>query len=227
MSRPLSRPYRCRLGAPVIDRVDPRIFRLTYFLACMDCTYCDDGCCQYGVDIEMTRVAAIDRYRAELEAFLGVTRDQWFREAPGDFGVRDEPEYPGVKYTRTQVVDPPAGRSYPSESVCVFLDRTGRGCRLHRFALDRGIDVHEIKPLMCTLFPASFEKGELRPPSEFDEPDGLACRGPGGTVYRGSRTDLLHYFGPELVAELDAMERDEAAVVRAGGSIPLPLCAPS
>ena len=92
MTLPLSRPYPCRFGAPVIDRVDPRIFRLTYFKECMACTFCHDGCCQWGVDIELPRVAAIERHRAELEAYLGVPRSRWFREDPSDFGVLDEPD---------------------------------------------------------------------------------------------------------------------------------------
>jgi Fe-S-cluster containining protein len=227
MTLPLSRPYPCRFGAPVLDRVDPRIFRLTYFKECMACTSCHDGCCQWGVDVELPRVAAIERHRAELEAYLGVPRSRWFREDPDDFGVLDEPQYPGGKYTRTQVVDAPGGRSYPSGTVCVFLDHSDRGCRLHRFALERGIDPHEIKPMMCLLFPASFENGELLPPVEFEEEDGLACRGPGGTIYQGSRADLLYYFGAELVAELDALERAELAGANPGGPIPLPLCSSS
>lgn len=226
MARPLSRPYRCRFGAPVLDHVDPQIFHLTYFLACMECTFCHDGCCQYGVDIEAPRVAAIERHRTELEAYLGLPREAWFREDPADFGVLDEPQYPGGKYTRTQVVDPPDGRTYTSGTVCVFLDPAGRGCRLHRFALERGIDVHEIKPMMCLLFPVSFEDGVLRAPLEFEDPEGLVCRGPGGSLYRGARADLLYYFGEEMVAELDAMEREEAAAARADGSIPLPICSP-
>ena len=226
MSVPLSRPYTCRFGAPVLDRVDPRIFTLTYFGVCMDCTFCKDACCQYGADTEMPRVAALERYQTELEAYLGVPRSGWFREDPEDFGVLPEAEYPGGAYTRTQVVDLPEGRSPHTEWACVFLDPTpgARGCRIHRFALERGIDVHDIKPMVCLLFPASFKEGELIPAYEFELEDELVCQGPGPTIYRSSRADIEWYFGPDLVAELDEMEKLHAVAVEKTGAIPLPVC---
>ena len=108
---PLSRAYVCVDGAPVIDRVDPRIFTLTYFSRCLDCTFCHDACCQYGADTEMVRVEALEPYTADLEQYLGLPADQWFRTDEDDFGVLDESDYPGGRYTRTQVSELPAGRS--------------------------------------------------------------------------------------------------------------------
>ncbi|MGL6076914.1 MAG: YkgJ family cysteine cluster protein [Fimbriiglobus sp.] len=205
MVRPLSREYPCVFGAPVLSQVDPRLFQLTYFGHCMDCTFCHDACCQYGADTEMPRVAALEKYQAELEAYLNMPRSEWFREDPEDFGILEEPEYPGGLYTRTQVMEMKAGRSQHNEWGCVFLDQDGRGCRIHRFALERGIDVHTIKPMVCLLFPASFSQGVLTPAYEFDIEDELICEGPGPTIYEMARPDILWYFGPELVAELDAM----------------------
>ena len=224
MARPLSREYACVFGAPVLAAVDPRLFQLTYFAACMDCTFCKDACCQYGADTELPRVAALEGIAPELEAYLGVPRSEWFREDPEDFGTLDEPEYPGGRYTRTQVVELPAGRSEHNEWACVFLDPAGRGCRIHRFALERGIDVHAIKPMVCLLFPASFDKGVLCPAYEFDLEDELVCQGPGPTIYRASRDDIRWYFGDELVAELDAIEPEYAGkpAVPGGRAIALP-----
>lgn len=222
MSVPLSRAYPSRYGAPVIDRFDARIFRLTYFAQCMDCTFCADSCCQYGVDVEVPKIEALEAHRADLEAYLGVPRSQWFREDPDDFGIEPEPDYPGGAYTRTAVVPLPPGRSAHNEEACVFLDPIGRGCRIHGFALERGIDVHDIKPMVCLMFPVLHSEGELVPAIEFDEGI-LACEGPGESLYRSSRQDLAYYFGPELVAELDAFEavmpRAEPADVP--GRIPL------
>jgi Fe-S-cluster containining protein len=193
----------------------------------MACTTCQDACCRFGVDIDVDRVRAIERYREELENYLGILRSDWFREDPEDFGIQDEHEYPGGKYTRTQVVDLPAGRSPHSTEACIFLDPQSRGCRLHRFALERGIDVHEIKPLICLIFPVSFEDGVLEPPIEFEEPGDLVCAGAGRTAYRGARDELLYYFGSEFVSELDAMEREalREQAVPARRIIPLPVYA--
>ena len=83
---------------------------------------------------------------------------------------------------------------------------------LHRYALEKGIDYHEVKPLMSSLFPLSFEGGEggetgctLRAAGEVEDEE-LVCLDEGPTIYRGARDELLYYFGQELVAELDAME---------------------
>lgn len=222
MSVPLSRAYPSRYGAPVIDRFDPRIFRLTFFAKCMDCTFCHDDCCRYGVDVELPKVAALDAIRDELEPYLGVPRSAWFRDDPDDFGVEPEPDYPGGAYTRTAVAALPDERSPHADEACVFLDPVGRGCRIHRFALERGIDVHEIKPMVCLMFPVLHAEGQLIPAVEFDE-DLLVCEGPGETLYRAAREDLLYYFGPELIAELDAFEAvlPGADAAAANGRIPL------
>jgi Fe-S-cluster containining protein len=222
--RPLSRPYQCVFGVPGIDHVDPRIFRLTYFARCMDCTFCHDACCMVGADVEKARADEILKHRAELEEYTGWGREWWFRTDPSDVGWKDEPEYPGGAYTRTQVVDLPAGRSPHNESGCVFLDPAGRGCLLHRFALDRGIDVHTIKPMVCLLFPLSFDKGILEPAYEFNHKGELICVGPGETLYRSARDDVRWYFGPEMVAELDRIEAEEAAPATGSGTIPLRVC---
>jgi Fe-S-cluster containining protein len=203
----LSRAYTCVDGAPTIDRVDPRIFTLTYFQNCLGCTFCHDSCCQYGADAEWPRVEALEPYRAELEAYTGVPAAGWFRTDEDDFGVLDEAEYPGGRYTRTQVAEVTPDRSPLNEWACVFLDRSpaGRGCLIHRFALERGIDVHAIKPMVCLLFPVSFADAALIPAYEFELDGELACEGRGDPLYRGARDDLRHYFGPDLVAELDAL----------------------
>ncbi len=205
MLLPLSRAFTCRFGAPVLDRVDPRIFTLTSYAYCMKCGFCQDSCCQYGADTEMPRVKALEAYQAELETYLGIPRERWFREDPEDFGVLPEAEYPGGEYTRTAVEDLPAGRSSHNEEACVFLDRVGRGCKIHAFALERGIVVHEIKPMICLLFPLSFEHGVLKPAYEFDIDD-LVCQGPGPSLYQAAREDALYYFGPDMIAELDRMQ---------------------
>jgi|LakMenEpi03Aug12_release.lakeMendotaPanAssembly.Ray.scaffolds.fasta_scaffold726493_1 Fe-S-cluster containining protein len=205
MSVALSRQYLHRFGAPLISRVDPRIFSLSHHSQCMDCTYCHDSCCQFGADIELPRVAAMEKYQAELEAYLGVPRSEWFWEHEDDFGIHSEPEYPGGQYTRTAVVPLPAGRSAHNGEACIFLDPVNRGCRIHRFALERGIDVHEIKPMICLMFPVLFEHGELRPAIEFDDQD-LVCEGPGESLYRSARQELLYYFGDDFIAEMDQLE---------------------
>ena len=195
---PLSRPYPSRDGAPVLDRVDLAVFTERYFARCMACTFCGDDCCSYGVDVEAHgRLLA---HADGLEAFVGIPRARWFT---GEW--REDPEVPGGLNTRTAVVD---GR-------CVFLNRAGRGCLLHAFALERGLDYHDVKPMISSLFPVTFDAGLLRPSFEVQERS-LVCGGEGPTLYAAARGELAHYFGEGLVAELDALAPRPLPLATAG-----------
>ena len=183
----LSRAYACRLGAPVLGRVDPAIFRHRYFAACLDCGFCADQCCSYGVDIDADNIAALTSLGPAFEAFVGVAAADWFtpeRIADGEF--------PSGFSARTRSRD----------GKCVFANRAGRGCRIHAWCLDHGLDYHRFKPLVSTLFPVTFEAGALVPSAEAVDAS-LICAGRGPTLYQGARTELAYYFGTDFVAELD------------------------
>ena len=202
--RDLTRVYLAVTGEPKLKRVDTAIFARRYFTNCLDCTYCDDWCCSFGVDVDLENVERLKKHADGIEAFTGIPRTQWLD------GIHvPDPDYPGGGNQRTNAVD----------GGCIFLDRGtssaprknwgGRGCMLHRYALDAGIDYHEVKPLMSSLFPLSFEGGEggctLRTAGEVEDEE-LVCLDEGPTIYRGGRNELLHYFGAEMIAELDALE---------------------
>ncbi len=222
MTVPLSRPYPSRYGAPVLDRVDPKIFTLRYYTDCMGCEYCHDSCCQYGADIETPRIVALEPHVAALEPLVGVPRAKWFRDDPDDIGVVAEPEYPGGEYTRTAVVPLPPGRSPHNTEACVFLDPVGRGCIIHRFALERNLDVHDIKPMVCLFFPLSHGDGELKPALEFEIED-LICEGAGRTLYESTRDEVIYYFGPALAEELDRLAKQSVGVLEGRTLVSLPM----
>ncbi|HSD30270.1 MAG TPA: hypothetical protein VLB49_00025 [Gemmatimonadales bacterium] len=186
----LPRAFPSRYGAPVLRSVDPEIFRRQYFTHCLECTFCNDWCCQFGVDVDRYHVDRILAHAAELEAYLGIPRERWFT-------AEREPdaESPGGETWRTSVMD----------GACVFLNRSGRGCRLHAFCLERGLDHHELKSVVDGLFPLTFEGGVLCPALEAEENE-LVCLGTGPTLYRGIREEIRYYFGDELITVLDALE---------------------
>ncbi len=206
---PLSRPYSARTGAPVVEKVDSRIFELTFFHHCMFCTFCFDSCCQYGATVEEPKVRAILTRAGELEPSIGIPRSEWFEET-----WWTDADYPGGRFTRTRIHDTPQGNR------CVFLNRDGRGCLLHKFALDHGMPVHDLKPMACNLFPVLWDNGTLIVPLEIDDRT-LVCMDQGVTLYRSARGDLLAYFGSELVAELDAMEREHLPASEKSGAMSL------
>lgn len=190
MIRALSRSYACRWGVPVVDRVDTAIFVRRYFMKCMQCSYCFDSCCQYGVDVDAPNVERLRARAAELERFAGVPRDRWFTEA-----WTDDAEFPGGRHTRTRVED----------GACVFRSRTARGCTIHSYALEAGLDYHELKPMVSVLFPVTFDGGLLHPSNEIEDRS-LQCIDDGPSLYRGVRDEIAWYFGAPLVAELDGLE---------------------
>jgi hypothetical protein len=187
---PLSRPYPSRYGVPVISAADPAIFRLTYFTHCLACTYCHDQCCEDGVDVDLRTAKRIERDAARIEAFTGIPRTRWFqRRAEWD------EQLPGGGSRRTRI----------RNGACVFLNRKGRGCLLHSYALARGLDYHDYKSIVDCLFPITFADGTLVPADEIAD-DWLVCRGTGPSLFRGVKGELEYYFGAALVAELAEWE---------------------
>jgi hypothetical protein len=173
----------------VVSEVDAAIFRRRYFGHCFSCSFCHDGCCDHGVDVSLVERDSILAHADELELRLGVPRDQWF-----DAGITADADFPGGACTRTALRD----------GGCVFRARGARGCALHAFALERGDDYHTIKPMVSTLFPLTFGEGALLCSDELVD-ESLICAGEGPTAYEMARAELRHYFGDELVIELDAL----------------------
>lgn len=192
----LQRPHPSRYGTPVITTVEVSIFRRRYFTACMQCDFCGDSCCQYGVDVDLANVERLEAHADELSRFSGVPRERWFT---GE--IDRDPEIPSGASTRTQ----------RDERGCVFLSKTGRGCMIHAYCLSKGIDYHELKPMISSLFPITYDEGILYAADEVEE-GSLVCVDQGPSVYRGIRSELRYYFGDALIAELDALAEIEEAV---------------
>ena len=185
----LSRDYVCVQGAPVIHSVDTDIFALRYFARCMACGFCDDQCCSYGVDIDLGNVVRLAALGEDFSQRIAAPRAEWFTDT-----LIEDAEFPTGRHMRTQTRD----------GKCVFLARDKRGCTIHAYALEKGIDYHELKPIVSTLFPATFEHGVLVASSEVVD-GSLICGGEGPSVYEGARDELTYYFGAAFVSELDAL----------------------
>jgi hypothetical protein len=203
----LGRDYPSIFAAPVIRAADTGIFTLRYFTHCMECGFCNDQCCNYGVDIDKANMERLRALGPAFETFAGTPQTEWF--APEI--VTDE-EFPSGRHGRTRVAN----------GKCVFADRQGRGCKIHAYCLENAVDYHLYKPMVSILFPLTFEHGVLVPSPEAVD-GSLICSGDGPSLYEGVRGELAHFFGDELVAVLDAL-RDRttspplADVRRAGGA---------
>jgi Fe-S-cluster containining protein len=187
----LRQPYPSRHGKPILDRVNTDIFIKTYFMQCLQCTFCNDACCTYGVDVAIDEARRIEEHGDALARYTQVPRERWF---DGSFAA--DPDFPGQGYTQTSIG--PRG--------CIFLNPTGRSCMVHAFCLQNGMDYHDLKPMVCCLFPVTFSEGLLAPSIDVDD-QSLICLNQGVSLYSGAREELRYYFGDELVAELDALQR--------------------
>jgi len=192
---PLSKPYPSRYGVPVIDRVDTSIFQLKYFAHCMQCNFCKDWCCWHGADVDVRNGQRIHARASELERYTGIAKEQWFD--PED--TCEDYEAPGELWLRTNA----------SSGACVFLNRSTRGCMLHSFSIDQNLDYHELKPFVCAIFPLTYEDGLLVHADEAED-QSLVCSGQGLSLFDGVRSELIYYFGEEMVAELDGLARADA-----------------
>jgi Fe-S-cluster containining protein len=175
---------------PLISGVDTAIFIKTFYAECMECTFCHDACCHHGADVTALDHGNIQAQADEVEEYLGLPRSRWFSRR-----WQRGADWPGGKATRTRV----------ERRRCVFLNRRGRGCGLHSYALGKGIDVHEIKPMVCLLWPVTWWEGVLLTAEEIHD-NSMICLGPGRTCYQSSRNDIGYYFGAALVSELDGLE---------------------
>ena len=189
----LKKSYSSIHGLPVIHSVDTEIFIRTYYMHCMQCIFCNDQCCSYGADIDMLNVNRILEHKEGLEEFTNIKSEKWFYPKKRKW----DHEYPGHDYTRISKKD----------DACIFLNRNGRGCMLHSYALEKGFDFHTIKPFFCTIFPVTFNEGVLVIPEEVEEKS-LACLGSGPTLYQGAREEIRYYFGDEIVTELDEIAEE-------------------
>jgi Fe-S-cluster containining protein len=189
----LSKSYTCRYGTPVIDRVDSLIFELKYFAHCMACNFCNDWCCWHGADVDAYNTERLHAKAAELEKYIGVPKEEWFDPSE----ICEDDEAPGKVWFRTSV----------KNGACVFLNPEGRGCMLHSFSVNNNLDYHDFKPLVCAIFPLTFEEGLLVYADELDEKS-LVCAGQGLSLFEGVRNELQYYFGAQMVSELESVQRN-------------------
>ena len=194
----LGRDYPSIFGAPIIRAVDTDIFALRYFTHCMSCSFCNDQCCNHGVDIDAANMERLRSLGPAFEEFVNVPPAEWF--APG---ITEDGEFPSGRHGRTRV----AG------GKCVFAERRGRGCHIHAYCLANGLDYHLYKPMVSILFPLTFEHGVLVASTEATD-GSLICSGEGPSLYQGARGELAHFFGEELVTALDALTSSARSEVR-------------
>ncbi len=167
-----------------IDKVSTRIFRRKYFVRCLDCPLCQDMCCWYGCDIDIGERDRILTYAQDLEAAVGVPASGWFEEQ-----TKQNPDYPSGRYTRSKVY----------HQRCVFYDHTLRGCYLHRFAIEKGMDPHFLKPMVCFLFPLTWHRDCLSVSRFLNE---LPCKNQGLSIFSAQKNELAYYLGDDFVSEL-------------------------
>jgi Fe-S-cluster containining protein len=167
-----------------------------------------DACCQYGADVDVGERDGILVHAAQIRGLLRAEARHmpWFT---GD--ERPDPDFPSGRLVRTSRF----------RGGCVFLAHDGRGCAIHRAALEGGWDFHGIKPHVCRLFPLTYDDEAILVSDDYED---YSCAHvpTAPTLYRHGRSTLAALFGDRLVRALDAAEA-QVGGERAGAPPHLPV----
>ncbi|HEX5060010.1 MAG TPA: hypothetical protein VFV99_11655 [Kofleriaceae bacterium] len=189
------------LTHPRFHRVEVAVFTKRVVADCMShrCAMHEthteklDACCQYGCDVDLTeRDAILARRDAIAPVLAAEVRDlPWFDESSPE----TDPDTPSGTVVRTAV----------HRDGCLFLAHDGRGCAIHRAAVEQGWDFRGVKPSICRLFPLTYGDGAIMVSDDY--PDYSCAYEPGApTLYRVAREALRDIFGDDLVHAMDAAE---------------------
>ena len=174
-------------GRIQIYGAEETLFHDRCFPDCLAFDACHDVCCSYGCDVDRAEVDRILVIKEELEPLLKIPARRWFKQK-----WTKDADFPSGEFTRSRV----------RHGKCVFYAHNLRGCMLHRYATMKGIDPHQIKPMVCFLFPATWETGNLLVAGFLS---GLPCSARGVSVFEAQKREISYYFGRDLVTELEGL----------------------
>jgi len=181
-------------GGVAVSEVEESIFYLRYVAECYPCR-AFHFCCTFGVGVPAALVSVLHEH-VGLEVYMETSKSEWFDQFDA-----------GSRVWRTQT----------KNGYCVFFNVNGGGCYIHRYCVSvKEMDYRMLKPVACCLFPLTVTDRTLRPadlltcPSLEQSLPLSMCRRSRVSLYQGVRDDLRFYFGPSLVAELDARQARES-----------------
>ena len=168
-----------------IKEVAESLFSRKYYADCLDFDQCRDICCSYGCDVDTAERDRILAFTDQLEPRLGIPAACWFEN-----DLIKDASYPSGLVARTRVYD----------ERCVFHDRRARGCLLHHFANEKGMDWRQLKPMVCAIFPITWERGRLLTSPFLEE---LPCNDRGTSVFQAQKQELKNFFGDHFVNDIE------------------------
>lgn len=184
----LSRSYVSKLGNPLIRNVDSDIFTLAATPLPTDGSSCE--ACHYGVDIDVENVKRLMPHTEALKQSLGVSASKtaFYKK------ISNDADFPGGQFTPVTV----------DRGQCTFAARDGNGpkCGVDRYALQNGFEAAQLKPQVCSLYPATFAADNLLTYAD-DEPATSGTQ----SVYQAARKNIEELFGAGLVQELDEIAK--------------------
>ena len=192
-----------------IRRVEREIFFAPFVSDCLShqCRCSDgsqqlnlDACCQYGVDVDLFERDRILLHSDEIRPILDSSFQDpklWFDDSEPE----EDDLFPSGVVVRTAV----AGEE--ESSGCVFLQHDQRGCALHLAAAHHGWDPGWIKPVVCTLYPLSFDSAGICLSDDFRRYSCAYGAGP-ESVYQVMRQTIATVFGAEVARLLDDIEAE-------------------
>lgn len=193
-------PRLIALSHPRFRFVDANIFTSTLVADCMSHRCREvapdrerlDACCQYGADVDLGERDRILDHRDQLMALLrpDARASAWFTT-----DIVADADFPSGQHVRTA----------PYGGGCIFLSHDGRGCAIHRAALEAGWDFRGVKPHVCRLFPITYDQTSILMSDDYVDYS-CAQQANAPSVYRVQRDTLGDVFGEALMLALDAVE---------------------
>jgi Fe-S-cluster containining protein len=180
-------------------KIDPRIFTLNF--GCK----CTGECCHYGVYTDLKEHQAIMDIKDKIIPLLDDSQPDdpalWFEQPE-----KDEDFESGVA-VGTELYN----------GKCVFLDKAGL-CTLQKLALIEEVDRWKYKPLYCILFPLTIYQEALTIDDEHIERL-KSCnnnRLNGISIYDSCKEEMLHLFGEDGIAEIEAFKLQYLEEIQSG-----------
>jgi len=91
---------------------------------------------------------------------------------------------------------------------CVFLDKQGL-CSIQRLSMEKGEPKWKNKPLYCVLFPLTIYENTLTIDNEhIDRLKTCNKEGAQMSIYESCTEEIIHLFGPDGFAELQAYKKE-------------------
>jgi hypothetical protein len=154
---------------------------------------CQDACCVYGCDIDLSTIKLIEKHRDLIEPLVEAKIEDCFKTP-----LKKDDDYVGGAYRETA--------TRKEDSTCAFRLRGQRGCSLFYLWATRKLP-KRIVPTICRVYPITWHRGRLF----VDTPIWQPCKCKEATPKGMKVPSLFETQKKEIMALFDIQEKKISA----------------